>query len=413
MLLTRRAVRCVANRFRWISGEVRYLLWLMYDWLLTQLLDWKCGPRRVLLVVTNELALKSLAYFRDVLEKNPCVSFTVTHSPRVVANRELIENWCRAHSVAYVPFWRARWCPWHLMAFADHDQMDRFPVCVPKVFIGHGIYGSKLIDGVPYLHDPHWIEHRGRVFYTRMFESSDYAVECAIRHNPDLRGIAVAVGNLDADRVFALVSEREQIRAGMGYGSEDLVILLQSTYGETSLMESIGRELIAACAAGAAEHGWKFILQTHPHHWTGPYAEEHPYGNVLLEREGERGITVLHHDEDWAPHMIASDMVITDHTSLSMTYALFGKPMLFVEVPGTTLIEGNPGERLARILPKLSDPDNLVADIERAMRDFPREQVADIAKDILSYLGEAAQRVRTEAYQLLRVEVDANVPDRG
>ena len=384
-----------------MTGEARHLLWSVYDGLLATLLGCRSGPRRVLFVAINELALESLAYFREVVEENRCFSFTVTHSPREVANRELIENWCCARSVAFVSFRRARWRPWHLMVFADHDQMDRFPVCVPKVFIGHGIYGSKLIDGVPYLHDPHWIEHRGRVFYTRMFESSDYAVECAIRHNPDLRGIAVAVGNLDADRVFALVSEREQIRAGMGYGSEDLVILLQSTYGETSLMESIGRDLIAACARAAAEHGWEFILQTHPNHWTGPWAEEHPYGKLLLEQEGKPGITVIHHDEDWAPYMVASDMVITDHTSLSMTYALLGKPMLFVAVPGTTLIEGNPGERLARILPKLSDPGSLVADIDRAMRDFPHEQVAEIAKDILSYPGEAAVRIRREVAGLL------------
>ena len=399
-----KVVRFLANRSRWLATELSYRLCRAVDAALRRLRARRPMPRRVLFVAANDLGLRQLLLLREVLAEDTRLRLTVTDSPRGAANRDLIGPWCEQRGFVYLPFRRARWRPWDLMIFADHDDMARFPVNVPKVRISHGIFGSKLIDGVPYRYDPKWVEYRGKVFYSRMFEPSDYAVECALKHNPRLQGIVVAVGDLSADRLLSLRPERDEIRAGFGCSPDDFVVLLQSTYGATSLMESIGNELVPQCVSLAAETDFRFILQTHPHHWTGPYAQDHPYGHFLLDQEGKPGITVIHHDEDWAPYMMASDMVITDHTSLSMTYALLGKPMLFVAVPGTTLIEGNPGERLAQVLPKLSSIENLAVDIERARNEFPREQVAEIAKDILSYPGEAADRIQKEVYGLLGLD---------
>ena len=129
----------------------------------------------------------------------------------------------------------------------------------------------------------------------------------------------------------------------------------------------------------------------------------HPFGQFLLDHEDKLAVTVIRGGEDWAPAMVASDMVITDHTSLSMTYALLEKPMPYVDVPGTILVQREPRQRLAEALPKLSAPENLAADLEYARRHFPRDQVAEIAKDILSYPGESARRIREEVYSLLRL----------
>lgn len=396
--------RFLSNRSRWLKGEISYLSTRVFDAFLWRRAQHTPYPKRILFVAMNGLGLKFLDDVQGVFESDERIDFTVTHSPGGIQSRDAIEEKCHAAGIPYLPFIRVRWQTWDLMVFADHDAMDRFPDCVPKVRLGHGICGSKLVNGVPYRHAPQWIEYRGKVFYSRMFEASDYAVQLAVRHNPKLKGIAVACGDLAADRMLALRVEREVIRTSMGYSENDFVILVQSTYGETSLMESVGRELISHCVVLAHSKDWRFILQTHPHHWTGPRATSHPFGQFLSAQEDKPGITVIRNGEGWAPAMVASDMVITDHTSLSMTYALLGKPMLFVDVPGTTLIEGNPGQRLAKVLPKLSTPGCLAEDIARARSAFPREQVAEIAKDILSYPGEAAERIRNEVCSLLALD---------
>ena len=396
-------IRFVVNRLRWLNHETAYWLYRLADVFRYKYVGARRLPRHVLCVAMNELGLQKLVRFRDIFDGDDRLAFTVSDSPRGHQARAGIKEWCEGEDVPYLPFAAARKRVWDLVVFADHDAMDRFPVCVPKVRIPHGIGGSKLVDGVPYRHDPHWVEYRGRGFYTRMFEASEYAVRMAVQHNPKLKGVAVAVGDLAADRMLALRPDREDIRTSMGYSESDFVILLQSTYGETSLMESLGRDLISRCVTLAEKTGWRFILQTHPHHWTGPRAAMHPFGQFLLDHEDKPAVTVIRGGEDWAPAMVASDMVITDHTSLSMTYALLEKPMLYVDVPGTILVQREPRQRLAEALPKLSAPENLAADLEYARRHFPRDQVAEIAKDILSYPGESASRIREEVYSLLRL----------
>lgn len=399
-----RLCRFIINRTRWLRGEIQWLLWALCDRHLASFWLRRMRCKQVVFVASNELALRQFELFSGLFEDDARIRFTVADSPRGIANRKRVKTWCLQRGVRYLPFGRARWRPWHLMVFADHDQMDRFPAFVPKVRLGHGIGGSKLIEGVPYRHATEWVEHRGRPFYTRMFEASEHSVAEAVRHNPKLRGIAVAVGDLPADHMLSLRPQREDIRRSFGYANGDLVILVQSTYGPTSLMETVGSSLVTECVRLARNRGWKFILQTHPHHWKGPRSKEHPWGRFLLEQEGKPGIRVIHPEEDWAPFLVASDMAITDHTSLCMTYALLGQPILYVDVPGTTLeTGGNPGWDLARILPGLSGVDRLAEDICRARFEFPRDQVAEIAKEILSCPCEAAMRIRTEVYGLLKL----------
>jgi len=59
--------------------------------------------------------------------------------------------------------------------------------------------------------------------------------------------------------------------------------------------------------------------------------------------------------------------------------------VLFVDNPGVIHVDGEPRQRLSEVLPKLSNPRNLGEDIARALENFPEEQVAEIAHDILSY----------------------------
>ena len=399
-----RFLRLLTNRSRWLAAELRHLAWRVHDVVAAGSACRRGGRRRMLFVATNALALKQFALLRDALRGGDGCCWAVTHSPRDVSAQEAVWVWCSHAEVDYLPFPKARRRAWDLIVFADHDDMERFPVNVPKVRISHGIYGSKLVDGVPYRYDPRWVEHRGRVFYSRMFEPSEAAVRFGVAHNPRLEGILVAVGDLAADCMLALRGQRDAIREAHAYGPGDRVVLLQSTYGPTSLMETIGRELVAECVRLAATGRWRFILQTHPHHWSGARPDVPPCGAMLLAQEGKPGIRIIHQGEDWATHMIASDMVITDHTSLSMTYALLGKPMLFVD-GRAELIEGNPGQRLAAVLPKLGAPETLEPDLLAALESLPEKQVKEITGDILSYPGEAAERVRREVYELLGLSV--------
>ena len=398
-----RAYRFLTNRARWLWAESCYRLWRVYDAAL--LLGLRLWPRRrrVLFVAMNELALRQLDRFLPVLGGDRRVLLRVSGSPRSHAQAARVREGCAKRKLRFIPFGCARLQPWDLIVFADHDDMSRFPVCVPKIRIPHGIGRGKLVDGVPYGYAPSWVNYRGRPFYTRMFEASEEDVAFAETCNPSLRGIVVVVGHLVADHLLSLRCERERIRSEMGCRPGVRTVLVQSTHGPTSLMETMGRQFVDACVQLAARGGWQFILQTHPHHWHGPRAESQPYGRLLLEQEGKPGIRVLRPHEDWARAMVASDMVVSDHTSILLLYALLGKPILFAAAPDVQLIEGNPLWRLTRTVPRLEGVDGLESALSDAIVSFPREQVAKIASTIVSCPGQAATRMRSEILCLLKL----------
>ncbi len=356
-------------------------------------------PREVIFVAVNALGLRlfetMLPLFRGLQ-----VRFSVMPSPRTALTDEEIRQWARENHVDFWPRDGALRQFWHLMVFSDHDKMDVFPPTITKLRVGHGISRSKMVGGVPYRYAPQWCMHRGRVFFSRMFEASEDAAHWAMAYNPALKGRVVAVGDLAADRLLALRSERERLRSEMGYIPNERVVLFQSTFGPSSLMETYGRGVIEALVRLASTGGLKCILQSHPKHWAGP---DSTWRDILLSQEGKPGVRILHAGEDWVPAMIASDLAVTDHTSLTLTYSLLGKPILFFQHPDTVHLPGGPFEHLARILPRLSSPENLAADLDRAEREFPASEVAKVTEIILSYPGEAAPRMRRELCKSLNL----------
>ena len=68
------------------------------------------------------------------------------------------------------------------------------------------------------------------------------------------------------------------------------------------------------------------------------------------------------------------------------------------ENPDGTLIS-----RLAELAPQLNSVDRLEATIQNARDGYPHEQLAELAADICACPGEAAQRIRREVYDCLRL----------
>lgn len=395
--------RFLKNRTRWLKVELFYFLNLLIDGFLFVFEKVRPGKKRVLLVIKNQLGVRVFTEFHEILADRKDITFFATESPIWPGSGHIIQDWCCQNQIQYLRFSIARYCLWSLIVFADHDDMARHSLFLPKLRIPHGISGFKVVDGVPYRHAKKWVEYRRRIFYAKMFEASEYSVELSLIHNRDLEGITVAVGDLCVDRLLYQSSKADTIRTSLGYTKQDFVVLVQSTYGPASLFEWIGRQLVEKCIDLTKQEKWKFIFQTHPHHWVETKQGYSPHAQLLIDQKERPGIHIVGPRDDFVPYMVASDMVITDHTSLFMTYASLNKPILFVDVPGATLCDKSPGKLLSQILTKFTGINNLIDDMLLAKENFPNEKVSKVTNLILSYPGEAVCRVRKEVLQLLDI----------
>jgi len=301
----------------------------------------------------------------------------------------------------YVSYFSARLRWWDLIVFADYQSAERFHPDTRKVLVNHFLGGGKIINGKEYRFNRR-MTYQGRPIFTSIFEASEVAAERAIASNPEVAPLLRIVGDLRSDRMLDLRDSRDKIRKEMGFRETSKVVLIQSTWGPLSIMERCGPEIMEHVVRLLDKGSYQFIVSTHPHHWHGPYAEKNPWGKYLVGLE-RPGLVVIKPEDDWSRAMIASDLVVTDNTSLSATYCQLQKPLIYIEMPDNSIPEASTVNRLYNISPHFKAPADLEKVIEDGLRDYPFDELHKIALEVNSYPGEAAVRVRRELYRLLEL----------
>ena len=90
--------------------------------------------------------------------------------------------------------------------------------------------------------------------------------------------------------------------------------------------------------------------------------------------------------------MISSDIVLTDHTSLCINYALLGKPMLFY-MPTNGYQASDVLDPLVKLYPRLDDLFELNDRIQQAQQAHDPEELYKVMNRFVSYQGRASERI--------------------
>lgn len=345
--------------------------------------------KRALLVVGNDMNARYVDAIKNLFEGDARVAFFATEG---LGDNAAARAYAAEIDIPYVSRLRAMFRWWDLIVFAAHHAPGHFHPDIPKLFIHHSYDSGKKSNGEDHRYGSNFVlDAEGRPRYTVMLDMSEHTRERVERELPALRGSIRVVGDLMADQLLGSQSQREEIRHELGFAPDERVVLIMSTWGADSLMESMGHEILAT--AGALGPPYRFILSTHPNHWSGPHAKSQPWGERLLAAK-ERGFSVIEPGDDWSRFAIATDVAITDHTSLAVTFALLGKPMYFVPVNPSEIAEGTIGRALYEALPRLEAPSQLESTLRRASEDYPLNTLREIRARINSYPEEAEARTR-------------------
>ena len=171
-----------------------------------------------------------------------------------------------------------------------------------------------------------------------MFAASDFEKDYAITATKELQSRVVVTGFLQADLIDKMQNERREIiRYKLGYSHDDIVVHIISTWGPTSLFQTIGEELI--CATARISNKYKFIFSLHPRH--------DEFGDI----KGRRREDILNHCEtmgirpdrqlSWQHYVVASDIAISDHSSLCLYYVLLKKPLVLTAIQTNSYIDNS------------------------------------------------------------------------
>ncbi|WP_017597668.1 hypothetical protein, partial [Nocardiopsis lucentensis] len=190
---------------------------------------------------------------------------------------------------------------------------------------------------------------RGRVIPAMIGVPHERVREVLARVAPAAAPAAHVVGDPSFDRILAGLSRRDAYRRALGVGDGQTLVLLSSTWRPHSLL---GRhhDLPARLSAELAPHDARVVAAPHPGIW-----EWHGRRQVRAWLSGaeRHGALLLPPENGWQAAVVAADLVIGDHGSVSYYAAAAGRPVLLAAFPSEDVVPASHSDLLGRSVPRL------------------------------------------------------------
>lgn len=369
------------------------------------------GPsRQVLLTAYNHLTARYIAQTADLLRQDDRISLTLTRPP--FADRQVpLSEIQDAVDTPYISFWRALLRPWDLLVSADHYPASMFHPKIRKIYVPHGFFAGMSYEGLCYEYGTRAVRRNGRPVFDTMIASGELERQAAIRSNDVMDGVVKVVGDPQVDRLLEQQPRYADIRSELGITPDQRAVLIMSTWGPDSLIETIGPKLLKEARELQGEY--RFLLTIHPNNYTRSERRWHDF----LQRQQESGIIVIGPDESWMDYLIAADAAIADYTSLGLYFAQLVRPLIYVEIDRTRFVSEAPIHRLLSFSPQLGDFDSLEEALASTFGGYPLSDLERVTSEILANRGTSAEWLLAELYDAISLQSPATEgksgPDQG
>ncbi|WP_341327608.1 CDP-glycerol glycerophosphotransferase family protein [Methylotuvimicrobium sp. KM2] len=358
---------------------------------------------KILFIAQNGIAANHIKKFWPLLKDDPALEFSIADD-RLVNKKISKSELRRVGNIPVVNIIYALFRNWDLVIFVNHPWGFGIWLApfLKKVYINHGIWIGKinndnLEDGV--YGSGRVLRPYGKPFYDTMFATSYFEKEQAISFTPELLDRVTVTGYLRADEILKLQKEkRMEIRNKFGYGEDDIVVHIMSTWGASSLYQTMGEELLGQ--AVKLSNSYKFIFSLHPRHDEFGDIKERKRKDILKKYQ-DHGIMIAD-TLDWDEFIVASDIAVSDHTSLCLYYVLLEKPVILVPVSFGSFVKGSSFDQLQQIAVQLTHPDQLEHAIISSTKANTSGQYENFINKIWNHRGNAHLRYKDEIYKILK-----------
>ena len=291
---------------------------------------------------------------------------------------------------------------WDLVITADHLDSHHWSgwslFSWPMLRIPHGAVG-KYEEGELYAFGSKCYDKNRNIPYTRIFVYNESEKRIAIKMDPRFSDKVVVIGNLKSERLLEKSINRDEIRDQLGIKQDEVLVFMASTYGPNCLLNTVGNSLLSEARRVGGK--FRFALSIHPKEHSIKKQQETNWAETLSSLRND-GFLVLEVGEDWENYMLACDIILTDHTSLTSYGVVLGKPYIYTPVSDNVIENYSLAWHLMSISPiLLIDASNLMECLMFATNEYRFERLTELTKMVNFYPGEAKARTRKEVYDIL------------
>jgi hypothetical protein len=292
--------------------------------------------RRVLVYVRTAMHAAVLDPVARVLERDRRID--VRYLAERAGDEQQIAEAC-GRPLRWISAWRARWMRVDLLVTADPWSPPALYRCRRRVNFFHGVAGKYDLDNPGQL--PAGFEHYDRIAFVNADRMQRYLAQGIVS-----RDAAVLVGFPKIDGLVNGRYDGAAVRAGLALETHRRTAIYAPTWSPASSLHIAG-EAIVASLVGA---GWNVILK--PHARSLDPDERYSGGidwRTRLRAIEVPGRVVLCEDGDASPLLAASDLMVTDHSSIGFEFCLLDRPVIVFDAPDLARVARINPERIAEL----------------------------------------------------------------
>ncbi|MFD0204417.1 MULTISPECIES: hypothetical protein [Saccharothrix] len=213
---------------------------------------------------------------------------------------------------------------------------------------------------------------------------------------------AVVAGDVCLDRLSASRSHRSRYRRALGLHDRQRLVVVNSTWGARSVFAQHLR-LPARMLAELPADEYRVALVLHPSVWFGhsPYQVRGWLASAI-----GAGLLLVPPHEGWRATLVAADVLVSDHGSLSLYGAALGVPLMLGAFDDEEVVPTSPMAELADHAPRLRPDADLRTQIETAIADHDPTIHDPITRRAFALRDQATRVLRTLLYDTMSLAQD-------
>ena len=302
----------------------------------------------------------------------------------------------------------AAWERFDLFLSADPWASPTLHRCAARLNVFHGVAGKYDLDDPRSL--PMGFDEYDRVAFINEDRMRRYIASGIVRSEA-----AVLVGFPKADALVNGEYDGPRVRSQLGLDAARRTAIYAPTWSPASSLNLAGEAIVKRLV----ETGWSVIVKPHARSLDPDpqYSGGIDWRRRLREMEipGQVVVSTL---ADASPLLAASDLMVTDHSTIGFEFCLLDRPLIVFDAPDLPRVARINPERIALLRRAARVVDNatdlgFAADEE--MRNPQRLSAARraVARELFYQPGTATARTLAVAYELLRLRPPptAEAPD--
>ena len=352
------------------------------------------GPRRVLFDLRNAMNVAVLQPMFSALQRDDRVhvAFACEEPSRVAtAVRQAAAADVLDHADVI-------WQRWDLYVSADPWTRPPLRRCSQSANFFHGVAGNSNLDDPSALQTGFdWFDRVGFINAERM--------DTYLKRGIVSADAAVLVGFPKVDRLALGGWSGSEIRRGLGLDTNRKTALYAPGWSPAGSLHMAGEQIVASLR----NSGFNVIVKLHPmsFHPAAKYSGGIDW-RARMDGVQEPGRVIHVIESDSSPLMAASDVLVTDHSTVGFEYCLLDRPIVLFDVPDLARTARINPEQVARLrgvarLVRRSEEVGLVARDELTQSNKLSAARRQLAARMFYEAGTATARALAVQYDLLQL----------